>query len=60
LVNLNKEVKNIYNKNYKKMIKDSEVLVPVAHVYNPTYLGRRDQEEHGLRPAQANSSPDPT
>jgi hypothetical protein len=53
-------VKNIYNKNYKKMIKDSEVLVPVAHVYNPTYLGRRDQEEHGLRPAQANSSPDPT
>jgi hypothetical protein len=30
--------------------------VPVAHIYNPSYLGGRDQEDHGLKPAQANSS----
>jgi hypothetical protein len=26
----------------------------VAHVYNPSYSGGRDQEDHGLRSAQAN------
>jgi hypothetical protein len=32
---------------------------PVAHAYNPSYLGGRDQEDHGLKPAQANSLQDP-
>jgi hypothetical protein len=30
----------------------------VAHAYNPSYLGGRDQEDHSLKPAQANSSQD--
>jgi hypothetical protein len=25
----------------------------VAHAYNPSYLGGRDQEDHGLSPRQA-------
>jgi hypothetical protein len=33
--------------------------VPVAHSCNPSYSGGRDQEDHGLKPAQANSSKDP-
>jgi hypothetical protein len=28
----------------------------VAHACNPSYLGGRDQEDHGLKPAQASSS----
>jgi hypothetical protein len=28
----------------------------VAHAYNPSYSGSRDQENCGLKPAQANSS----
>jgi hypothetical protein len=28
----------------------------VAHTCNPSYSGGRDQEDQGLRPAQANSS----
>jgi hypothetical protein len=28
----------------------------VVHICNPSYLGGRDQEDHGLKPAQANSS----
>jgi hypothetical protein len=31
----------------------------VAHIYNPSYSGGRDQEDHGLKPVQANSSRDP-
>jgi hypothetical protein len=31
----------------------------VAHVYNPCYSEGRDQEDHGLRPAQANVSWNP-
>jgi hypothetical protein len=27
----------------------------LADAYNPSYLGGRDQEDHGLKPAQANS-----
>jgi hypothetical protein len=30
--------------------------VLVAHVCNPSYSGGRDQEDLGLKPAQANSS----
>jgi hypothetical protein len=33
--------------------------VPVAHAYNTSYLGGRDQEDCGSKPAQANSSRDP-
>jgi hypothetical protein len=29
---------------------------PVAHTYNPSHLGGRDKEDHGSKPAQANSS----
>jgi hypothetical protein len=31
----------------------------VAHACNPSYSGGKDQEDHGLRPAQANISRDP-
>jgi hypothetical protein len=30
----------------------------VAHAYNPSYSGSRDPEDHDLKPALANSSPD--
>jgi hypothetical protein len=29
--------------------------VLVAHIYNPSYSGGRDQDDHNLKPAQANS-----
>jgi hypothetical protein len=32
---------------------------PMAHIYNPSYSGGRDQEDQGLKSAQANSSQDP-
>jgi hypothetical protein len=31
----------------------------MAHAYNPSYSGGRDQEDHGSKPAQANSLRDP-
>jgi hypothetical protein len=31
----------------------------VAHTYNPSYSGHRDQEDHGSKPAQTNRSRDP-
>jgi hypothetical protein len=34
-------------------------LAPVAHSYNPSYSGGRDQEDHSSKPAQANSAQDP-
>jgi hypothetical protein len=39
-------------------IKYTHVLsqVPVAHACNPSYSGGRDQEDRGLKPAEANSS----
>jgi hypothetical protein len=33
--------------------------VPMAHTYNPSYSGGRDQEDCGLKPAWANSPWDP-
>jgi hypothetical protein len=33
--------------------------VLVAHACNPSYSGGRNQEDCGLKPAQANSSQDP-
>jgi hypothetical protein len=32
---------------------------PVAHAYNPSYSGGRDQEGHNLKPAWGNNSQDP-
>jgi hypothetical protein len=29
---------------------------PMAHTYNPSYTGSRDEENHGSKPAWANSS----
>jgi hypothetical protein len=31
----------------------------MAHAYNPSYLGGRDQEDCGSKPTRANSSRDP-
>jgi hypothetical protein len=31
----------------------------VAHAYNPSYSGGRDQEDHGSKPAWANNWQDP-
>jgi hypothetical protein len=31
----------------------------MAHTYNPSYSGGRDLEDHGSKPALANSSRDP-
>jgi hypothetical protein len=31
----------------------------VAHAFNPSYSGGRDQENHGPKPARANRSRDP-
>jgi hypothetical protein len=38
------------------MLGHSQALV--AHVYNPSYSGGRDQEDRCLKPAWANSWPD--
>jgi hypothetical protein len=35
-------------------------LGAVAHACQPSYSGGRDQENHALKPAQKNSSQDPT
>jgi hypothetical protein len=34
-------------------------LGAMAHACNPSYSGGRSQEDHGLKPAQVNSSRDP-
>jgi hypothetical protein len=36
-----------------------ESRAPVAHAYNPSYSGGRDQEDHSSKPVQTNSSRDP-
>jgi hypothetical protein len=41
---------------YVKKKNLSEVLV--AHACNPSYSGSREQEDHGSKPAQANSLQD--
>jgi hypothetical protein len=38
---------------------ESIVWVPVTHACNPSYSGGRDQEDHGSKPAWANSLRDP-
>jgi hypothetical protein len=47
----------------KKQIKNNKIYtgqVLVAHASNPSYLGGKDQENCGLKPARANSSQDPS
>jgi hypothetical protein len=43
----------------RRAIKELSCWAPVAHACNPSYLGGRDQDDHGWKPAQANSSRDP-
>jgi hypothetical protein len=42
-----------------KINKWKNVQVPVAHVYNLSYLGVWNLEDHNLRPAGEDSSEDP-
>jgi hypothetical protein len=42
---------------FKKLLVFTQA--PVAHAYNPSYSGGRDQEDHGSKPAQGNSLQDP-
>jgi hypothetical protein len=57
-------IRNLYSKytgaqqltRRKKLIKTWASRAPVAHTYNPSYSGGRDQEDCGLKPAWANSS----
>jgi hypothetical protein len=35
------------------------MLMPVAHTYNPSYSGGRDQEDRGSRVSLANSQKNP-
>jgi hypothetical protein len=44
---------------YYRSSKDEVSQAPVVYVCNPIYSGGRDQEDHGSKPAQANSSRDP-
>jgi hypothetical protein len=41
------------------VFKNTGSQAPVAHAYNPSYSGGRDQEDHGSKPDQTNSSRDP-
>jgi hypothetical protein len=52
----------IYNIYYIYIIYIFNIYIcqaPVAHACNPSHSGGRDQEEHGSKPAQPNSSRDP-
>jgi hypothetical protein len=40
----------------KVISKQRNSWVPMAHAYNPSYSGGRDQEDHGLKPARSNNS----
>jgi hypothetical protein len=44
---------------YQNQTKTLRGQAPVAHAYNPSDLGGRDQEDRGSKPARANSSQDP-
>jgi hypothetical protein len=39
----------------EKKKKERKKKTPVAHACNSSYSGGRDQEDHGLKPAWANS-----
>jgi hypothetical protein len=42
------------------ILRNSPGQAPVAHACNPSYSGGRDQKNGGSKPAQGNSSPDPS
>jgi hypothetical protein len=42
----------------KLILKDRSIQAPVAHTYNPSYLGGRDKEDQGSKPAWADNSQD--
>jgi hypothetical protein len=44
---------------YYAIMKQFISQAPVAHTYNPSYSGGRDQGDHGSKPATANSSARP-
>jgi hypothetical protein len=48
-----------YTVKYYSAIKKNEIMGHQCCAYNPSYSGSIEQEDHGLRPAQANSSRDP-
>jgi hypothetical protein len=43
----------------RKKERKKETWAPVAHTWNPSYSGGRNQEDCSSEPAQANSSQDP-
>jgi hypothetical protein len=45
--------------NREKNKEENKKMVLAAYTCNPNYLGGRNQEDHGLKAAQANSSQDP-
>jgi hypothetical protein len=49
-------LKYLHKKQFKSLVKS---WVPVAHAYNPSYSGGRDQEDHSSKADRANSSRDP-
>jgi hypothetical protein len=49
----------IFQQLLNKKLKPVMSWVLVAHACNPSYSGGRDQENHGSKPAQGNSSQDP-
>jgi hypothetical protein len=52
--------KNDTSKNTVRLTsKTCSSWVPVAHTYNPSYSGGRDQEDHSSKPDKANSLQDP-
>jgi hypothetical protein len=46
-----KNVKPEINKTGRKHKNRQKAQAPVAHAYNPTYSGGRNQEDHILKPA---------
>jgi hypothetical protein len=48
----NSKAKKFNDKGVKNML---PCWGPVAHIYNPSYSGGRDQEDHSSKPVQANS-----
>jgi hypothetical protein len=52
-----KKLSQVTNYYLKSFINVSQA--PGAHAYNPSYSGGRDQEDCGLKSAQANSWKDP-
>jgi hypothetical protein len=51
---------SLYKNEYRIFKPIEGSWAPVAHAYNPSYSRGRDQKDHSLKQAQANSSRDPT